>query len=76
MRFFQKTALWNSRYLGYRVFKKKNPIERNDRFNIGTNTAAITAYIAARLVQAGKIKWTYPVARNLSRPQKKNPAGI
>jgi D-alanyl-D-alanine carboxypeptidase len=41
----------------YRVFKSKDLIEKNDRFNIGTNTAAFTAYIAAKLVEAGKIKW-------------------
>ena len=29
----------------------------NDRFRIGSNTKAITAFIAARLVQQGKIKW-------------------
>jgi CubicO group peptidase (beta-lactamase class C family) len=55
---FSKDSIFEFQTLGYRVFKQKDTIEKNDRFNIGTNTAAITAYIAARLVEAGKIKWT------------------
>jgi D-alanyl-D-alanine carboxypeptidase len=55
---FSKDSIIDFQVLGYRVFKSKDSIESNDRFNIGTNTAAVTAYIAARLVEAGKIKWT------------------
>jgi CubicO group peptidase (beta-lactamase class C family) len=58
---FSKDSIFEFQTLGYRVFKQKDPIEKNDRFNIGTNTAAITAYVAARLVEAGKIKWTTPL---------------
>jgi CubicO group peptidase (beta-lactamase class C family) len=54
---FSKDSIIEFQVLGYRVFKKKDTIERYDRFNIGTNTAGITAYIAARLVESGKIKW-------------------
>jgi D-alanyl-D-alanine carboxypeptidase len=60
---FSKDSVFEFGVLGYRVFKSKDPIEKNDRFNIGTNTAAFTAYIAARLVDAGKIKWNTPVLR-------------
>ena len=55
---FSKDSIIDFQVLGYRVFKLKDTIESSDRFNIGTNTTAITAYIAARLVEAGKIKWT------------------
>jgi len=55
---FSKDSIIDFQVLGYRVFKRKDTIERFDRFNIGTNTAAITAYIAARLVESGKIKWS------------------
>lgn len=55
---FSKDSILEFQTLGYRVFKLKDPIERNDRFNIGTNTAAFTAYIAAKLVESGKIKWS------------------
>jgi len=54
---FSKDSIIDFQALGYRVFKLKNRIEMNDHFNIGTNTAAFTAYIAAKLVEAGKIKW-------------------
>jgi len=54
---FSKDSIIEFEVLGYRVFKKKDTIERYDRFNIGTNTAGITAYIAAKLVESGKIKW-------------------
>jgi D-alanyl-D-alanine carboxypeptidase len=55
---FSKDSLIDFQVCGYRVFKSKDSIERNDRFNIGTNTTAFTAYIAAKLVEAGKIKWS------------------
>jgi CubicO group peptidase (beta-lactamase class C family) len=55
---FSKDSVFDFQVIGYRVFKLKDSIERNDRFNIGTNTTAFTAYIAARLVESGKIKWT------------------
>lgn len=54
---FSKDSIIDFQVLGYRVFKRKDTIESYDRFNIGTNTAALTAYIAARLVASGKIKW-------------------
>jgi CubicO group peptidase (beta-lactamase class C family) len=54
---FSKDSIIEFQVIGYRVFKKKDTIERYDRFNIGTNTAAITAYIGAKLVESGKIKW-------------------
>src|SRR5450631_3140024 len=55
---FSKDSIIDFGVLGYRIFKSKDPIEKNDRFNIGTNTVAFTAYIAAKLVEAGKIKWS------------------
>ena len=55
---FSKDSILEFQTLGFRVFKLKDPIERNDRFNIGTNTAAFTAYIAAKLVESGKLKWS------------------
>jgi CubicO group peptidase (beta-lactamase class C family) len=75
---FSKDSLFEFGVLGYRVFKSKDPIEKNDRFNIGTNTAAFTAYIAARLVDAGKIKWNttvlkvYPEFEAKTKPVYKN----
>jgi D-alanyl-D-alanine carboxypeptidase len=60
---FSKERIIDFQVLGYRVFKMKDHIDINDRFNIGTNTAAFTAYIAAKLVEAGKIKWNTPLLK-------------
>jgi D-alanyl-D-alanine carboxypeptidase len=60
---FSKDSIIDFAVLGYRVFKSKDPIEKYDRFNIGTNTTAFTAYIAARLVEAGYLKWTTPLLK-------------
>ena len=60
---FSKDSIIDFAALGYRAFKSKARIEKYDRFNIGTNTAAFTAYIAARLVDAGYIKWTTPLLK-------------
>jgi len=43
---------------GYKKYKTKDSMRINDRFNIGLNTAAFTAYIAGKMVENGKIKWT------------------
>ena len=40
---------------GYRKFKSKDNLRINDRFNIGTNASAFTCFIAARLIDHGKI---------------------
>ena len=45
---FSKDSILEMQVSGYRVFKKKNLIELKDHFNIGTNTAAFTAYITGR----------------------------
>src|SRR6476646_3149592 len=42
---FSKDSIIDFAALGYRAFKSKARIEKYDRFNIGTNTAAFTAYI-------------------------------
>ncbi|HEX4849321.1 MAG TPA: serine hydrolase domain-containing protein [Puia sp.] len=42
---------------GFRRVKTRDSVKLYDRFNIGTNTAAFTSFIAAHLVKSGKIKW-------------------
>jgi D-alanyl-D-alanine carboxypeptidase len=44
--------------VGYKTYRTKDTLRVTDRFDIGTNTAAFTSYIAARMVEEGKIKWT------------------
>ncbi len=60
---FSKDSIIEFQTLGYRVFKAKDPIQKNDRFNIGTNSAAFTAFIAAMLVDEGRINWTTPLLK-------------
>lgn len=43
--------------LGYKRVNTKIPAQLNDKFRIGSNTKAITGFIAALLVKEGKIKW-------------------
>lgn len=55
---------------GYRQYRKRDSVQLTDRFHIGTNTFAFTAWIAAKLVDMGKIKWTTTYAQLY--PQYKN----
>ncbi len=68
---FTMDSLLEEEVIGYRVFKLKDTIDSNDRFYLGTNTAAFTAYIAAHLVEAGKIKWTTPLLKIFPEFKKK-----
>jgi len=55
---------------GFRKYKLRDSVQMQDRFNIGTNSFAFTSFVAARLVEAGKIKWTTTFA-SLFPDQKK-----
>ncbi|HQU85624.1 MAG TPA: serine hydrolase domain-containing protein [Pyrinomonadaceae bacterium] len=44
-------------FLGKRRIEGDFPARKNDRFHIGANTKAITAFIAAQLVKDRKIDW-------------------
>jgi D-alanyl-D-alanine carboxypeptidase len=55
---------------GYRKYRTRDTATINDRFHIGTNTFAFTSWLAARLVEAGKIKWTTTYVQLF--PQNKN----
>ena len=50
---------------GVRKFKTRDSIRINDRFHIGTNTTAFTAYLAARMAEAGKISWNTNIIKLL-----------
>ena len=43
---------------GYRKYRTRDSVKNTDRFNIGTNSFAFVSWIAGKLVEAGKIKWT------------------
>jgi CubicO group peptidase (beta-lactamase class C family) len=44
--------------VGTRRFGQVHPVTINDRFHIGSDTKAMTALVAAMLVEDGKIKWS------------------
>jgi CubicO group peptidase (beta-lactamase class C family) len=60
--------------LGYKKIGSKLQAERSDLFRIGSNTKAITGFIAATLVKQGRIKWDtrffdlFPEMKAKSRP--------
>ena len=68
---FSEDSILDEQVVGYRAFKLKDTISLNDRFHIGTNTVAFTAYVAARLVEAGKIQWTTPLLKLFPEFKKK-----
>ena len=47
---------------GVRRSNTTTPFEERDRFQLGSNTKAITATVLATLVEEGKISWTTTVA--------------
>jgi CubicO group peptidase (beta-lactamase class C family) len=61
--------------LGYRKINTQMKAGLNDRFRIGSNTKAITGFIAALLVKEGKIQWDtkffdlYPELKTTSRKE-------
>ena len=48
---------------GVRMLKARDSVHTGDRFEIGTNTSAFTAYLAARLAESGKLSWNTPVIK-------------
>lgn len=48
--------------VGVRVAGKPEPVRANDPFHIGSCAKAMTATLAARLVEQGKVRWDYTVA--------------
>lgn len=48
--------------VGTRRAGTNNPVTRNDRFHIGSDTKPMTALLAAMLVEAGKLRWETTVA--------------
>lgn len=47
---------------GVRRSDATDPIEEHDRFQLGSNTKAITAAVLATLIEEGKLKWTTTLA--------------
>src|SRR5262245_17077866 len=47
--------------VGTRRVGTKNPVTVDDRFHLGSDTKAMTALLAAMLVEEGKLKWSTTV---------------
>src|SRR5437868_14612376 len=43
---------------GYRKYRTRDSAQTSDRFQLGTNSFAFVSFIAGKLVESGKIKWT------------------
>lgn len=54
---FTSDSILDQGACGFRKFRSRDSLRITDRFDIGLNTAAFTSYIAARMVEEGKIKW-------------------
>lgn len=61
--------------LGFHSVALKDSATLKDRFHIGSNTKAMTAFIAAKYVEKGKLKWNtkffdlFPDLKKTSKPQ-------
>jgi CubicO group peptidase (beta-lactamase class C family) len=62
--------------VGTRRAGTNNPVTVNDRFHIGSDTKAMTALIAAVLVEAGSIKWSSTVSEVFSELEPSMDAGV
>ncbi|MDF2191015.1 serine hydrolase domain-containing protein [Paraflavitalea sp. CAU 1676] len=50
---------------GVREFRKKDSIRITDRFYTGSNSTAFTAYVGAKLIEAGKLSWNTSIVKAL-----------
>ena len=51
---------------GVRSTRHDAPVERDDLWHLGSNTKAMTATLAARLVEAGVVRWDNTISEMLS----------
>lgn len=60
--------------LGHHAIHLADTATLNDRFHLGSNTKALTAFLVARSVENGKLNWNtkifdlFPSWKNLSKP--------
>src|SRR5262245_55779342 len=55
---FRSEAILARGLAGVRRSDTKTPVERGDRFQLGSNTKAITATVLASLVEEGRLSWS------------------
>lgn len=68
-------TVFEMQVVGFQRINTNYKATLNDRFHIGSNTKAITAFLAALLVEQGKIKWNskflelFPELKNKSKKE-------
>lgn len=50
---------------GVREFRKKDSVRTSDRFYTGSNATLFTAYLGAKLIEAGKLSWNTSIVKAL-----------
>lgn len=71
-------STWEIAALGRHSVDLPDPATLNDRFHIGSNTKAMTAFIIAKYVEKGKLQWTtklfdiFPEWKAKSKPEYEN----
>lgn len=60
---FTTDAIIDSGASGVKKMRFKDPIRWQNRFQIGGTTATFTSYLAARMVQEGKISWNTSIIK-------------
>lgn len=71
-------AILEIQAIGLHSVDVPDPASLNDRFHIGSNTKAMTAFIIAKYVEKGKLNWTtqffdvFPEWKNNSKPEYQN----
>jgi len=59
---FRADTVWARGLAGVRRSNSLVPVQERDRFQLGSNTKAITATVLATLVEEGKLAWTTTLA--------------
>ncbi len=72
---FSDSSIIDMGVTGYRKYRTRDSVRVTDRFHLGTNSFAFTSWMAGKLVEMGKIKWTttfsslFPEYKHLLQPQ-------
>jgi CubicO group peptidase (beta-lactamase class C family) len=58
---FSADSVFQMGAVGYKRLRTKDTVSLYNRYHLGTATASVTSYIAARMVHQGRIKWNTPL---------------
>jgi CubicO group peptidase (beta-lactamase class C family) len=69
---FSSDSIYSIGAVGYKILRTKDTVNFYNRYHLGSATASFTAYVAAQLVNKGKINWNTSVFKLF--PEFKNKA--